>query len=38
VIIINKGKIVADDTLDGLRNKNKGQTLENIFIELTNKV
>ncbi|HEY2580673.1 MAG TPA: ATP-binding cassette domain-containing protein [Mucilaginibacter sp.] len=36
VIIINKGKIVADDTLEGLRNKNKGQTLENIFISLTN--
>ncbi|HEY4323148.1 MAG TPA: ATP-binding cassette domain-containing protein [Mucilaginibacter sp.] len=36
VIIINKGKIVADDTLEGLRNKNKGQTLENIFIGLTN--
>jgi len=36
VIIINKGKIVADDTLEGLRIKNKGQTLENIFIELTN--
>jgi ABC-2 type transport system ATP-binding protein len=36
VIIINKGKIVADDTLEGLRSKNKGKTLENIFIELTN--
>jgi len=36
VIIINKGKIVADDTLEGLRTKNKGKTLENIFIELTN--
>ncbi len=36
VIIINKGKIVADDTLDGLRAKNNGKTLENIFIELTN--
>jgi ABC-2 type transport system ATP-binding protein len=36
VIIINKGKIVADDTLAGLRNKNKGQTLESIFIGLTN--
>jgi ABC-2 type transport system ATP-binding protein len=36
VIIINKGKIVADDTLEGLRAKNKGKTLENIFIELTN--
>ena len=36
VIIINKGKIVADDTLNGLRGKNKGKTLENIFITLTN--
>jgi ABC-2 type transport system ATP-binding protein len=36
VIIINKGKIVADDTLSGLRDKNKGKTLENIFIKLTN--
>ena len=37
VIIINKGKIVANDTLQGLRDKNAGQSLENIFIELTNK-
>jgi ABC-2 type transport system ATP-binding protein len=36
VIIINKGKIVADDTLIGLTGKNKGKTLENIFIKLTN--
>jgi|SRR6185312_2014883 len=36
VIIINKGKIVADDTLESLRGKNKGKTLENIFIGLTN--
>jgi ABC-2 type transport system ATP-binding protein len=36
VIIINKGKIVADDTLSGLREKNNDQTLENIFIALTN--
>jgi len=36
VIIINKGKIVADDTLTGLRDKNKGKTLESIFIGLTN--
>jgi len=36
VIIINKGKIVADDTLNGLRDKNQGKTLENIFIGLTN--
>jgi ABC-2 type transport system ATP-binding protein len=36
VIIINKGHIVADDSLQGLRDKNKGKTLENIFISLTN--
>ena len=36
VIIINKGKIAADDSLEGLRNKNKDKTLENIFIGLTN--
>src|SRR5476651_1539825 len=35
VIIINKGKIVADDTLQQMRDKNKGKTLENIFIGLT---
>ncbi len=37
VIIINKGRVVADDSLQGLRDKNKGKILENIFIELTNK-
>jgi ABC-2 type transport system ATP-binding protein len=36
VIIINKGKIVANDSLEGLRKKNNDQSLENIFIELTN--
>lgn len=36
VIIINKGSIVADDSLSGLREKNKGKSLENIFIGLTN--
>jgi ABC-2 type transport system ATP-binding protein len=36
VIIINQGKIAADDTLQGLRSKNSNKTLENIFIELTN--
>jgi ABC-2 type transport system ATP-binding protein len=36
VIIINKGKIVANDSLDGLRKRNNDQSLENIFIELTN--
>jgi ABC-2 type transport system ATP-binding protein len=36
VIIINKGRIVADDTLAGLREKSNNQSLENIFINLTN--
>jgi ABC-2 type transport system ATP-binding protein len=36
VIIINKGKIVADDTLKGLTDRHKGQSLEQIFIGLTN--
>jgi ABC-2 type transport system ATP-binding protein len=36
VIIIKKGKIVANDSLEGLRGKNNGKTLENIFIGLTN--
>jgi len=36
VIIINKGIIVADDSLEGLRSKNTGKTLEKIFIGLTN--
>jgi len=36
VIIINKGKIVANDSLEGLRGKNKGKSLESIFIKLTN--
>jgi ABC-2 type transport system ATP-binding protein len=36
VVIINKGTIVADDTLAGLTKKNGGKSLENIFIDLTN--
>ena len=36
VIIINKGNIVANDALSSLKNKYGGQTLENIFISLTN--
>jgi ABC-2 type transport system ATP-binding protein len=36
VIIINKGKIVADDTLVGLRAKSEAKSLEDIFIKLTN--
>lgn len=35
VIIINKGSIVANDSLASLRSNNKGNTLENIFIDLT---
>lgn len=35
VIIINKGKIVADDTLTDLRSNHNNKSLENIFIELT---
>jgi ABC-2 type transport system ATP-binding protein len=38
VIIINKGRIIADDTLTGLRQKHQNQTLESIFIQLTNAV
>lgn len=36
VIIINKGNIVANDTLEGLRSKNGNTSLESIFIKLTN--
>ncbi|TSD66059.1 ATP-binding cassette domain-containing protein [Inquilinus sp. KBS0705] len=36
VIIINKGKIAANDTLTSLRSRNGNKTLEQIFIELTN--
>ena len=36
VIIINKGVIVANDTLSNLRSKNKGRSLESIFIDVTN--
>lgn len=36
VIIVNKGRIVADDTLHGLTTTHKGQSLEQIFISLTN--
>lgn len=36
VIIINKGKIIADDTLTGLTQAHKGLPLEQIFISLTN--
>ena len=36
VIIINNGKIVADDQLSKLKNKFSGNSLEEIFIRLTN--
>lgn len=36
VIIINKGAIVADDTLPNLRKNNGDKSLEQIFISLTN--
>ncbi|MBK0378385.1 ATP-binding cassette domain-containing protein [Mucilaginibacter segetis] len=36
VIIINKGKIAANDTLQNMRSKNGDKTLESIFIALTN--
>jgi len=36
VVIINKGHIVANDTLEGLRSENGGESLESIFIKLTN--
>ena len=36
VIIINNGKIVADDQLSKLKNKFSGNSLEEIFISLTN--
>lgn len=35
-VIINKGKIVADDSLSALYEKNPGKTFEEIFIGLTN--
>ncbi len=38
VIIINKGKIVANNSLEGLRNSNNNKSLENIFIDLTNTI
>ncbi|MEO6150839.1 MAG: ATP-binding cassette domain-containing protein, partial [Mucilaginibacter sp.] len=36
IIIINKGKIVANDTLQGLKEKSGVTSLETIFIQLTN--
>ncbi len=37
VIIIKKGEIAANDTLQQLQARHSGQSLENIFISLTNK-
>jgi ABC-2 type transport system ATP-binding protein len=36
VIIINKGKIVADDTLVNIQLNHKDKSLEEIFRNLTN--
>jgi ABC-2 type transport system ATP-binding protein len=36
VIIINKGTIVANDSLQQLRKDNGGKSLEEVFISLTN--
>ncbi len=38
VIVINKGKIVADDSLTGLMGQNQNKSLEDIFIQLTNAI
>jgi len=35
IVIINRGKIVADDTLDGLRKSLREQSFEGIFMKLT---
>ena len=37
IIIINKGKIVSEGTLEYLRLTNPGKTLEEIFVKLTGK-
>lgn len=36
VVIINKGNIVADDSLQGIKQAHNNQSLEDIFISLTN--
>jgi ABC-2 type transport system ATP-binding protein len=38
VILINKGKIVADDSLEGLKNTSPSESLESIFRQLTSHV
>ncbi len=35
-LIISRGRVVADDTLETLRNKHDGMGLEEIFLKLTN--
>jgi ABC-2 type transport system ATP-binding protein len=35
ILIINKGKIIREGTLDYLRLDNPGMTLEEIFVKLT---
>jgi ABC-2 type transport system ATP-binding protein len=35
IIIINKGKIVANDSLEGLKKAHQQQSLEDIFRKLT---
>jgi ABC-2 type transport system ATP-binding protein len=35
VIIINRGNLIANDTLSNLRSSHQGQSLEDIFIKLT---
>ena len=37
VIIINKGKIVANNTLENLKKENNNDSLETVFIKLTSK-
>ena len=37
IIIVNKGKIVSEGTLEYLRLTNPGMTLEEIFVKLTGK-
>lgn len=36
IVIINQGKIVADDTISGLKNQHQEASLEEIFRKLTN--
>lgn len=35
ILIINKGKIISEGTLESLKNDHPGQTLEEIFVKLT---